>query len=231
MPCVTEVPQQSASTQPRTLSDEPTIRSEVAKFRAWAERYLADDRYGEWECDYPGWPELHSAFIDYMDATPTTELPSDVVADLIYAIARDNEISHLASQLGQRPVHLLRLLPHVLVSEEPDARWQIAAQLGKRALPFAIAEPALIKLVADQDEYVRRIALQALGRIDSPHTEHFCGQAWESGHEYQRIMVLWVLHTIGSSQLDRYLALAREDGREYLRMNVDHIEAKNQRPD
>lgn len=228
---MTEVPQPRARTQPRKPSNETAIRSEVAKFRAWAERYPAEDRYGEWECDYPGWAELHRAFIDYMDATSIAELQSEVMADLIYAIARDNEISYLASQLGQRQVHLLQLLPHVLASEEPDARWQIAAQLGERALPFAVAEPALIKLVADQDEYVRRIALQALGRIDSPHTEHFCGQAWESGHEYQRIMVLWVLHTIGSSQLDRYLALAREDGREYLRMNVDHIKAKNQRPD
>lgn len=228
---MTEVPPQSAGTQPPTPSDAPAICSEVAKFRAWAKRYPSEDRYGEWECDYPGWPELHSAFIDYMDATPTAELQSEVVADLIYAIARDNEISYLASQLGQRPVHLLRLLPHVLTSEEPDARWQIAAQLGKHALPFEAAEPALIKLVADQDEYVRRIALQALGRIDSPHTEHFCGQAWESGHEYQRIMALCVLHAIGSRQLDRYLALAREDDREYLRMNVDRIERENHRPD
>jgi HEAT repeat protein len=211
---VTEAPPQS---------DEPAICDEVAKFRAWAERYSVEDRYGEWECDYPGWTELHSSFTDYLDATPTAELQSNVVADLIYAIARDNEISYLASQLGQRPVHLLRLLPHVLVSEEPDARWQIAAQLGKHTLPFEAAEPALIKLVADQDEYVRRIALQALGHIDSPRTEHFCCQAWESGHEYQRIMALWVLHTIGSRQLDRYLALATDDGREYLLVNVDRI--------
>lgn len=204
------------------------LHSEVAKFRAWAEQYPAGERFGEWECDYPAWPELHQAFTDCLDAA---DLHGETVADLVYAIARDNEISYLSSQLGQRPVQLSKLLPHILACEEPDTRWQIAAQLGKRVLPFATAESALLRLIEDQDEYVRRIALQALGGIGSRHAERLCGQAWESGHEYQRIMALCVLHTIGSQQLGRYLALAREDGREYLHMNAVRIEREILRPE
>lgn len=208
------------------------IRSEVAKFRAWAQQYPAEDRYGEWECGYEEWAELHRSFVDCLDTMlPAADLCCEVADDLVYAIARDNEISYLASQLGQRPLLLSKLLPSILACEEPDARWQTAAQLGKHVLPFATTESALLQLVEDQDEYVRRIALQALGRIGSPHAERLCSRAWESGHEYQRIMALWVLLTIESRQLGRYLALAKEDGRKYLCMNAARIESGDSRPD
>lgn len=224
-----------AGTQPWLADGNSTglgrLRSEVAKFRAWAQQFPAEDRYGEWECGYLAWTELHAASIECLDTVPATDLCGGAVDDLVYAIARDNETSYLASQLGQRPLLLSTLLPHILACEEPDTRWQTAAQLGKQVLPFATAESALLQLIEDNDEYVRRIALQALGRIGSLHTERLCTQAWESGHEYQRIMVLWVLLTIESRQLGRYLTLAMEDGRNYLCMNAARIQSGDSRPD
>ena len=81
-----------------------------------------------------------------------------------------------------------------------------------------------MKLVADQHEYVSRRALQALGRISSPHTERLCERAWDTDHEYQRIMALWVLKEIDSRKLDSYLALARKEGRKYMVSNAIEIE-------
>lgn len=232
---MSKVPRACTSTAPLMGDGDSAgpsaIRSEVAKFRAWAQQYPAEDRYGEWECGYQAWTELHHAFIDCLETVSAADLCVDVVDDLIYAIARDNEISYLSSQLGQRPLLLSELLPYILSCEEPDTRWQTAKQLGKHVLPFATAESALLQLVEDQDEYVRRIALQALGFIGSPHAERLCRQAWESGHEYQRIMALWVLLTIESRQLGHYLALAREDGSKYLCINAAQIESGDCRPD
>jgi HEAT repeat protein len=95
--------------------------------------------------------------------------------------------------------------------------------LGHNVLPFTETEGALLRLVEDHNEYVSRMALQALGRIGSKRTEGLCERAWATNHEYQRIMALWVLKEIGSPKLSSYLALAKEDGRKYVVSNAVEI--------
>ena len=86
-----------------------------------------------------------------------------------------------------------------------------------------VAEDALLQLVEDANEYVSRMALQALGTIRSKHAEALCKQAWDSKHEYQRIMALWVLKEIKSKELNNYLQLAIKDGRKYVVQNANEI--------
>jgi HEAT repeat protein len=178
----------------------------------------------EWECNYEGWQSLNEAFVAYLDAHAFREADDQAISDIIYAVARDNEMEYLVPELANRPGWFAFLLPHVLKCDEPDARWQFAVALGQRALPFAEAEHALLRLVEDQDEYVSRMALQSLGRIGSSHTERLCERAWATNHQYQRIMALWVLKEIGSPKLDAYLALAKRDGRKYVVGNALEIE-------
>jgi hypothetical protein len=131
----------------------------------------------------------------------------------------------LVSVLADRPEWFAFLLPYVLECDEPDTRWQFAVTLGYRVLPFTEAEGALLRLVEDHHEYVSRMALQAIGRIGSTHTESLCERAWATNHEYQRIMALWVLKEIGSQKLGAYVALAKKDARKYVVSNALEIES------
>ena len=197
---------------------------EANKFRAWADTYPNESRFGEWECDYDNWPALNRAFLTLVSEKDPTNLSKSEINDLIYVIARDNEMEELIEKVASNAELFKLLLQNVLISNESDAKWQFAVFLGKGVLDKYVAEDALLQLVEDANEYVSRMALQALGRIRSNHAEALCKRAWDSKHEYQRIMALWVLKEINSKELNKYLQLAIKDGRKYVVQNANEIE-------
>lgn len=198
---------------------------EVEKFRSWASRYPEDTRSGEWECDYGEWPSLNSAFLNFIESKSPAELSETEITDLLYIIARDNEIEDLIEAVALKRELFVLLLSHVIDSAENDAKWQFAVAIGQNTLNQNLAEDALLKLVNDAHEYTSRMALRSLGKIGSSKTETLCKRAWETNHEYQRIMALWVLKEIDSEELQKYLELALFDGRKYIVQNA--IEIKN----
>ncbi|WP_227245324.1 hypothetical protein [Paraburkholderia caribensis] len=142
---------------------------------------------------------------------------------MLYAIARDNEMEHIAQELSGRPEALLELARFALRSLEPDAKWQLAAQLGTLSTNKAEAETLLLRLVDDADEYVSRRSLLALGVLKSVHAESLAEKAWLTGHEYQRIAALRVLKDIASSKLTEYAQFAEEDGRKSVIKNAHDV--------
>jgi hypothetical protein len=78
---------------------------------------------------------------------------------LLYAIARDNEAELIVSSLSQSQIDALGA--EVLLSDEPDAKWQVAEQLGK--FPMTPERKTLLcGLALDTNEYVRRRAMNVL---------------------------------------------------------------------
>jgi HEAT repeat protein len=199
------------------------LKIEVEKFRSWASNYPESTRSGEWECDYDGWPALNSAFCRFIESKSPFELSDTEIDDLIYVIARDNEIEDLVEAVVQKKELFALLLSHVINSTENDAKWQFAVALGQNALSHNLAEESLLKLVNDDHEYTRRMALHSLGKIGSDKAEGLCIKAWETNLEYQRIMALCVLKEINSKELKKYLDLALIDGRKYLVQNANEI--------
>jgi len=199
------------------------LKIEVDKFRLWASEYPEDHRSGEWECDYEDWPSLNSAFLNFIENKVPSELTDAEITDLIYVIARDNEMEELVEDVALKEGLFKLLIPHVIKSIENEAKWQFAVAIGEGTLSHAIAEEALLSLVNDGDEYTSRRALQSLGRIGSEQTERLCIKAWDTNHEYQRIMALSVLKEIESKELSRYLDLALIDGRKYVVKNANEI--------
>ena len=199
------------------------LNTEIEKFKRWALSFPIESRSGEWECDYENWKELYSAFNDFILSTTPEDASGTDIENLIYVIARDNEMEDLILEIEARPEWFKTILPNVLESSEPDAKWQFAVALGKGVLPNQEAEPALLKLVYDKNEYVSRMALKSLGKIGSTKTEALCKRAWQTNHEYQRIMVLWVLKEIRSENLANYIDLAMKDGREHVVSNANEI--------
>ncbi len=202
---------------------EILLNNEIIKFKRWSLSYPTETRSGEWECDYNHWNDLYAVFTNFIESNSPEVLKEHDIENIIYIVARDNEMEVLISDLAEKPYWFKAILPRVLECDEPDAKWQFSVVLGDNVLPFMESEASLLKLVDDENEYVSRRALQSLGRIGSSKTESLCERAWETNHEYQRIMALWVLKEIHSQKLERYLSLAKEDGRRYIVSNANEI--------
>ena len=192
------------------------LESEVSRFRAWADSFPVPERSGEWECLYPDWQGIDSAFSAFVAATRCQEWDLEMTRLLLYIIARDNESQELVKQVAKRPEDLVWLAQQAIDSPERDAKWQLAAELSHLSRREPQVESLLLHFAHDTDEYVRRCGLMALADTRSESVEELIAPAWESGDEYQRMAVLYALWKVGSPQLDIYLQGAESDGRWYL---------------
>jgi HEAT repeat protein len=204
-----------------TQSSRSALEQEVERLRSWAEAYDRPRR-GEWECDYTSWADLYNAVTAYVSDSKIEEWDEVVAALLLYAIARDNELEHIAGHLRKTPEKLYALAQAAVRSGEKDAKWQMAKQLA-HCPDQEGTEALLLVLATDPEEYVRRRALMALGRIKSSHVEILVEQAWDSGDEYQRMAVLDALHSVQSKKLAVYLDMAQADARQYLMAFANQI--------
>jgi len=200
-----------------------TLHEQVEKFREWAALYPVRQRSTDWECEYGHWEALWDASLAVVDSLAPDAWTVTACADLLYAIARDHALEHISSMLWTQPDALLALARASIDASEPNAKWQLAARLGGQSSHAAEAEALLLRLVNDEDEYVRRRALLALGALKSAYAETLAERAWDTGHEYQRIAALWVLKDIKSGKLAQYVKLAEEDGREYVVRNARDV--------
>lgn len=187
----------------------------VARLRAWTATIAPPQRCGEWECDYPAWPEIYAAWKAVLAAVPIEGWRDQLVGEALFALARDNESQILAGELTHLGAAALCSFTEAAVAAgEPDARWQLACELGTQRAPEV--EPLLLRLAADGDEYVRRRALQSLARIGCRRVEELAAREWAEAADdlpWTRMNVLWVLHRISSPRLPALLhqALAAKD--------------------
>ena len=203
------------------------LLTEVDRFRAWAETYPVGSRSGEWECDYEAWQPLYGAVFDFLASRPFASWSSDETRAVLFAIARDNEMQHLAGQIREEhPLLLLPLARAALQLGEPDGRWQLAEELGWLGRRGGEEETVLLVLARDEHEYVRRKALASLARLGSPAVEEVALAAWERAvpeQQWARMMALWCLHRIASPQLERLLRAAEADPRPHLRAYAQRV--------
>ena len=200
-----------------------SLSLEVQNFKTWADGYPVQTRSAEWECHYENWGRLHAAVLNFVEATPPANWSATDVDNLLYAIARDNELEYLVEQIAKTPDLLLQLSLLSVQSSESAAKWQLASWLAKLDAQHPRAEAILLVLVDDKNEYVSRRALLALGDLQSVKTEALAERAWNTGQEYQRIAALWALKSVSSLKLDTYIAEAMEDGRKYLVHNAIQV--------
>jgi len=198
------------------------LQQQTVRFQFWAATYPYGEKRGEWECDYEAWSDLYIAFQSFLAQHPFDTWSDEQTATLLYVLARDNEMGFsagLAGEVAKDPGRLLHLAAASLQCEERDAKWQVAHQLGNLHGYASEAEPLLLSLFQDADEYVRRNALMALGRLECSLVEGLVEAAWsrpDEWQEYQRMGVLDALYNIRSPQLEKYLVRADEDGRQHL---------------
>ena len=194
---------------------------QVQRFKQWASKYSSSERYGEWECDYPDWIDLYRAVQEFLATYKLIGEWSLESLDLVlYALARDNECQHIANQLrDEYPDALIQLAKLSIKLGEPDAKWQLAKELGELPLNKAKTETILVELAHDSDEYVRRQSLMSLAKIKSEFTESLVLKSWYQSHENQewsRMAALWCLNKIDSPHFEGLRLDAEIDSRSYL---------------
>lgn len=140
---------------------------EIEHFRHWAQK---TEHSGEWETRYTGWPLILDLFDNYIQCTSFSDWDSAAISDILYIIARDNEVEYLIDLVAKQDALLIFLAERAVESGEQDAKWQIASRLGlcgDRDKAIAL----LAQFFEDESEYVSRRALLALAELNTSETE------------------------------------------------------------
>lgn len=194
-----------------------TLEREITEFQTWADGLSEDDRLTEaWEQGYREWHRLHRAFAEFASVTSCAHWTTEMIHLLLYALARDEDTGYLARMVAKNPENLLCLAEHAVTAAEPEAKYQLAAAIGRLKLRSPRAESILLQFAHDEDDYVQRWGLMSLADIESPSVTELVSAAWNTGDEHMRIGVLHALRTINAHQLEDYLRQAEADGREYI---------------
>jgi HEAT repeat protein len=197
----------------------PDLILEVARFRRWADDFPIENRSPEWECDYPDWRSLYEAVLGLVSSRPFQHWSEVELEAVLYAVARDNEIQHLAREIRSYPELLFALAKIAAECGEPDAKWQLAEELGQLGQCGQETEMLLVTLASDADEYVRRRSLHALARLRSQRVEELAMKEWhrpDENQQWARINVLSCLHRVRSSLLEPLIVDAERDERPHL---------------
>ncbi len=206
--------------------------SAVGRLHSWVEGVPPERRLGEWECNYPRWSELYEAWEKLLSAHPVARWSEGLMNEALFAIARDNEDECLARSVATYGEEgLLSLAERSLELGEPDARWQLASTLGMNEV--SAGEAVLLRMSLEEDEYVRRRAVQSLARIGSPRAEEAALREWERAPDtmpWSRMNALWVLRRVRSSRLDDLMAEAEASSNEYLRSYPERLRSEREDP-
>ncbi|MFO0611423.1 MAG: hypothetical protein U0414_02460 [Polyangiaceae bacterium] len=195
----------------------------MSAFREWAS--ARDQASGEWECEYPNWAPLYSAAQRILSLE--TVSPA-ALADLLYALARDNEAEFILDCLGHAEPIGVAVATAGLRCDDAQARWQLAVFLGR--CQCVSASTLLRAYLDDADEYVRRRALAAAVAIDRDYAESIAWSRLTDLHEYTRLAALQALADAQSPRLSAALEQLAADPSEHVRAAVDRVRARGPAP-
>lgn len=209
---------------------EEKLHEKVIKFERrankdypyWSER----DDNGEWEIGLPEFDEMYTVIFYIIENAPYAEATDQMLDDMLFGIARDNECSCIVNTLLDYPEWYSVLCRKSLSTDYLNAKWQFAESLKDYKGQDNLHE-LIYEFLKVDDEYTERLALMSLAYIYPDKAEKYAVDFWHRDkykdndyeNEYQKIMVLHVLYIIGSDKLNNYLDLADETEYCYLKDN------------
>ena len=209
------------------------LLEQAEKFHQWQETTypgkIAEEIGGAWEVNYPAWNNVFDVFCHVLTDLEVGQAEKQLLEEMLYLIARDNEAEGLIQRTVQHPAWFEVLCCCAVQSSEAEARWQFAAYLPECSCSREIKD-LILDFVKDSHEYVNRRALLAMSALRPDCVEQFASLFWERNcytpeiQEYQRIAVLVSLDAIHSGLLPQYLEQAKQDGRKYLLEHAERIE-------
>ncbi len=205
----------------------------IQDFRKWQiSKYpsiVPDKIDGEWETDYTDWNRINTIFSKFLEEHTASDATEELLNEMIYIIARDNECEWLINEVTKHPDWFDVLCRYCIHTNENEAKWQFAAHISNCSCSRETKD-LILEFVTDKNEYVSRRALLALPAIRPDKVEYYAHQFWYRDsydikmQEYQKMAVLTVLNEIKSPLLSYYLQSAKKDGRKYLMQCAEKIE-------
>lgn len=171
---------------------------------------------------------LTQAATDVMREAADGRMDDTDLDNLLYTLARDNEMEELRRNLKSFPELLRVLACRAKVYPDYHARWQIVTAVAEVRLQDAanLIRPYL----NDEDEYVRRRALQAFATFCPEEAEQMALGRLDDDFEYARFGALAVLAEIGSSFLLTSARRLASDPNQHLRDYANKILEENKKP-
>lgn len=217
---------------------ERKLHKAVSRFKKRADKsypnWSEQRDNGEWEIDFVEFDDMCNVIFEIIETTSCDEATEQMVDDILFGIARDNECSRIVEVLLKYPEWYGLLCRKVLSTDYINAKWQFAETLkdynGKDDIKDLIYD-----FLQVDDEYTQRLALKSLAYIYPDKAEEYAIEFWHRdkykdnayASEYQKIMVLHVLYIIHSTELEKYLDLADESEYYYLKENAKEIREKS----
>jgi hypothetical protein len=106
------------------------FKKEVNNFRLWAKECLKKPRAAEWECEYKNWHKLRPVFADFISTKKISDLSSSEIVDIMYIIARDNEMEEIIEDLATNKKLFEQLLFYILDSNDNDINTLVKFQFS-----------------------------------------------------------------------------------------------------
>lgn len=205
------------------------LHQKVKAFKIWAKanypQITEDNDNGEW-CFCDEFDEMVACSLSMIQTSLATSATEQIIDDLLYAIARDNECERIIEELVDYDDWFALLCRYSLKSPYTQAKWQFAVYL-KNYKGSDDLKKLIFEFLATGDEYTERRALQSLAYIYPEQAEKYAIEFWDRNKyeydEYQKIMVLHVLYQIHSPTLELYLEKAENSDYEYLKINAQEI--------
>lgn len=217
-----------------SVNYEKKLHKKVIKFKKRADKDYPDwnerNDNGEWEIGLDEFDEMCGTIFEIIDNIACTEASEQLIDDILFGIARDNECSRIVGRLIEYPEWYSLLCKKSLTTEYINAKWQFAESLKDYNGQDGLHE-IIFEFLKVDDEYTERLALRSLAYIYPEQTEKYAIDFWwrdkykdkDYETEYQKIMVLHVLHIIHSTELEKYLDLADKTSYRYLKENAKEI--------
>lgn len=216
---------------------EKNLHLAVTAFQLWAHKnypqITEETDNGEW-CFCPEFDAMCSYSLIVISSVPADEATEQMIDDLLYAIARDNECCTIIEELENYDQWFSLLCRRCIHTGYTNAKWQFAEHLSNYKGKDNLKE-IIFDFLTVGDEYTERLSLQALANIYPELAEQYAVNFWERNKyeydEYQKIMVLHVLNQIHSAKLPYYLELAKASNYKYLREHAMLLLQVPQYPD
>lgn len=211
-----------------------SFHNSVLMFKAWAEKFhpevTEDNDNGEWEPLCSEFDYMLSDGLKVIENIDFSNAAEQIADDLLYLIARDNEVGIVINKLLDYCGWFSILCQRSLHSPYTNAKWQFVEKLSEYN-----GDNCLKNLVYDflnaGDEYTERMALKALADIYPQDAEKYAVMFWErekfENSEYQKMMALDVLNKIHSPKLAHYLDEADKSDFKYLKESAKNIRRQN----
>ena len=212
---------------------QTSLHESVNQFKVWAkENYphvTEDTDNGEWEIASLEFDDMCCNIVRVIEKVGCDEATEQMIDDILYGIARDNECGYIIDVLEDHPQWYSLLCRQCLKTNYTNAKWQFAESL-KNYRGSDNLQAIIYDFLAVGDEYTERLALMSLAYIYPEAAEEYAIQFWNRNkypnNEYQKIMVLHVLYTIHSAKLPYYLSLAEQSNDKYLKQNAVELRSR-----